>query len=644
MTPMPLIQLERVDKSYISSTLTVDVLHDLSLNIWPGEFVAIMGASGSGKSTLMNLIGCLDRPTRGRMLLEGRDLSGCDRNALAELRRHVFGFIFQQYNLLPTATAEENVEMPAMYAGLPKATRTKKAGELLASLGLEERIHHKPSQLSGGQQQRVAIARALINGGRIILADEPTGALDSRGGREILAWLHRLNGAGHTIILITHDPQVAQEAKRIVTIVDGRIQSDTGSSDDHPESAPPPVSPRTGHAMELTETVKTALHALRANLFRTILTLLGIIIGVGSVVAMLALGDGAKQEVVSRIQAMGTNLLLVRSGAPNLRGSGGSTATLTIDDADEITRLPNVKRAVPEMNGSVTLRHGSNDSQTQATATTADFPATRDWHPEQGIFFTEQDVRGFAPVAVLGQTVVQNLFPDDLQPVGQIILIKNIPFQVIGTLSAKGATPFGSDMDDVVLIPLSTGSLRLFGQRHLRTINVEVDNIAEIDATQEEITNLLTKRHQIVDFQVRNMASLLDSANETSNTMTLLLGSIAAISLLVGGIGVMNIMLVSVSERTREIGIRMAVGARSRDIMIQFLVEALVVCLLGGVLGVAGGLLTALIAMQFGIAAIFSPTPVLLAFGFAVATGLLFGFMPARKAARLDPVVALADK
>ncbi|MBF0628739.1 MAG: MacB family efflux pump subunit [Magnetococcales bacterium] len=643
----PLIQLDRVSKSYISGPLTVDVLHALTLTIWPGEFIAIMGASGSGKSTLMNLIGCLDRPTGGRLLLEGQEISGFERDQLAGLRRHLFGFIFQQYNLLPTATADENVEMPAMYAGLAKPERSRRARELLTSLGLGDRLHHRPSQLSGGQQQRVAIARALINGGRIILADEPTGALDSRGGREILAWLHRLNAAGHTIILITHDPAVAQEAKRVVTIADGRILSDNGTGSP-PESPPEVRAPERKtvdkQVIDLTETVKIALHSLRANLFRTVLTLLGIIIGVGSVVAMLALGDGAKQEVLTRIQAMGTNLLLVRSGAANLRGSGGQPATLNTDDADEIALLPNVRRAVPELGGAITVRHGGNDTQTQATATTAEFPEARDWFPEKGIFFTASDVKSFAPVVVLGQTVAENLFDPDEDPIGQQLLIKNIPFQVIGIMSPKGATPYGSDMDDVVLIPLSTGSLRLFGQRFLRSINVEVENVDAIDDTQEEITTLLTTRHQMVDFQVRNMASLLDSANETQNTMTLLLGSIAAISLLVGGIGVMNIMLVSVSERTREIGIRMAVGARSGDIMTQFLVEALVVCLLGGILGVVAGLATALIAMQFGILAIFTPTPVVMAFGFAVATGLIFGFMPARKAAQLDPVVALADK
>ncbi|GAB0058262.1 Macrolide transport system ATP-binding/permease [Candidatus Magnetaquicoccaceae bacterium FCR-1] len=643
----PIIRLERVDKSYISDDLTVEVLHEVSLAIWPGEFVAIMGQSGSGKSTLMNLIGCLDRPTNGRLLLNGQDISELDHDGLAALRRLVFGFIFQQYNLLPTASAEENVEMPAMYAGHAKNVRLTRARDLLATLGLGDRLHHRPSQLSGGQQQRVAIARALINGGQVILADEPTGALDSRGGRDILALLHRLNAEGHTIILITHDANVAAEARRVITIADGRIVSDANraeSTKEDPATQTDQSRKRGGHVIDVHETIKIALHALKANLFRTVLTLLGIIIGVGSVVAMLALGDGAKEEVLGRIQAMGSNLLLVRSGAPNMRGSGGQVATLIPDDAVEIAKIPNVRHAVPEMNGAVTLRIGGNDSQSPATATTADFPMARDWATDKGIFFSAEDVKSYAPVIVLGKTVRENLFGADSDPVGRYLVVNNIPFLVIGVLSSKGATPFGNDMDDAVFVPLTTGGLRLFGQRFLRSINVEVEDISQIDATQEAITQLLTARHKTVDFQVRNMASILDTVTETQNTMTILLGSIAAISLLVGGIGVMNIMLVSVTERTREIGIRMAVGARRGDIMTQFLVEALVVCLLGGILGVAGGVLSAWIATRFNVPARFTATPVAMAFGFAVATGLIFGFMPARKASHLDPVVALADK
>ncbi|MGE5476892.1 MAG: MacB family efflux pump subunit [Bacteroidales bacterium] len=643
----PLIQLEGVSKTYRNGALEVEVLHGVSLTIRRGEFVAIMGASGSGKTTLMNLIGCLDRPSAGRYLFAGRDVGAMDRDQLALLRRDAFGFVFQQYNLLATASALENVEVPAIYAGLAKAERDRRAAAILGTLGLGDRLHHRPNQMSGGQQQRVSIARALMNGGAVILADEPTGALDSKSGREVMALLHRLNADGHTIVLITHDAGVAAQARRVVTIADGEIVSDqAGDAPVAPAAAaapPAPAAHATSPMTDVAEAVKMALRSLRANLFRTVLTLLGIVIGVGSVVAMLAMGDGAKQDVLSRIQAMGTNLLLVRPGTAFMRGpEAGTTATLVPEDAEEVARLPNVRVAVPEMGGTVTLRYGNADYQTSVTATTADYPVARDWAVKNGTFFAPDDVKSYVPVVVLGQTVVDNLFRDGENPVGRYVLIKNVPFQVVGVLARKGASPFGSDLDDAAFVPLSTGSLRLFGQRHLRAIAVQVDSLDTIDDTQEQVTALLEARHRARDVQVRNTASIMEAATATQNTMTVLLGSIAAISLLVGGIGVMNIMLVSVTERTREIGIRMATGARTANILLQFITEAVVVCAIGGALGVAGGLATAAIAQGLGTAVVFSVPPVVLAFGCAFVTGLVFGYMPARKAANLDPVLALS--
>jgi len=643
----PLIVLEVFSKTYRRGALAVEVLHGVDLVIRRGEFVAIMGASGSGKTTLMNLIGCLDRPSTGRYRFAGRDVGALDRDERSLLRRDAFGFIFQQYNLLAGASAEENVEVPAIYAGMRKADRVDRARALLARLGLGERLHHRPSQLSGGEQQRVSVARALMNGGAVILADEPTGALDSASGREVLAILRRLHGEGHTVILITHDPKVAAEAGRVVTFADGRIVSDTGAESAPLSSAPDTSFPAlpartTGALADAGEAVKMALRSLRANLFRSLLTLLGIVIGVGSVVAMLAIGDGAKREVLTRIQALGTNLLLVRPGAPNVRMGGGVIATLTVDDAQEIARIDNVRVAVPEIGGGVTVRYGNVDYLTSATATSEKYPIARDWPMASGVFFGADEVKSYVPVATLGRTVVNNLFPLGVDPVGRYVLINNIPFQVMGVMAPKGATPFGSDMDDVVFVPLTTGSLRLFGIRHLRAIVVQVEDVKAMEETQERIHALLLARHRIVDFQIRNMAAILETASETQTTLTILLGSIAAISLLVGGIGVMNIMLVSVTERTREIGIRMATGARAWNIMLQFLVEALVVCAVGGVLGVLGGLATAMTAEYFGRPIVLSLAPVVLAFGCAFATGLVFGFMPARKAANLDPVVALA--
>jgi macrolide transport system ATP-binding/permease protein len=644
----PLIVLENITKTFRRGALAVEILHGVDLTIRRGEYVAIMSASSSDKTTLMNLIGCLDRPSGGRYRFAAQDVAGLDRDELSLLRRDAFGFVFQQYNLLASASAEENVEVPAIYAGLRKADRIARARDILARLGLGERFDHRPSQLSGGEQQRVSVARALMNGGAVILADEPTGALDSASGREVLAILRRLHAEGHTVVLITHDSKVATEAGRIVTLADGRVVSDTGGG----REIAAPLSPAgpsegvpervTGALADVAEAVKMALRSLRANLFRSLLTLLGIVIGVGSVVAMLAIGDGAKREVLTRIQALGTNLLLVRPGAPNVRMGGGVIATLTVDDAQEIAKLDNVRASVPEIGGGVTVRFGSADYLTSATATSEKYPIARDWPMASGIFFGVEEVKSYVPVATLGRTVVNNLFPPGFDPIGSYVLINNIPFQVIGVMATKGATPFGTDMDDVVFVPLTTGSLRLFGIRHLRAIVVQVEDVGAMEETQGRIHALLLARHRLIDFQIRNMAAILETAAETQTTLTILLGSIAAISLLVGGIGVMNIMLVSVTERTREIGIRMATGARAWNIMLQFITEALVVCAVGGVLGVLGGLATALAAESFGRPIVLSLPPVLLAFGCAFATGLVFGFMPARKAANLDPVVALS--
>ena len=642
----PLIELEDVTKIYRTGDLAVQVLHGVSLAIYPGEFVAIMGASGSGKSTLMNILGCLDRPTSGTYRFNGEDVSGLERDELARLRREAFGFVFQSYNLIPTASAVENVEVPAVYAGLAAPARRARAEQVLGTLGLSDRLDHRPNQLSGGQQQRVSIARALMNGGEIVLADEPTGALDSKSGEDVLMLLEQLAARGHTVIIITHAAEVAARADRVIEIKDGRIVRDDGPR--RAIAAPPAPRPNGGDhrvrtlVAETLEAGRTAVRALRANVFRTMLTLLGIVIGVASVIAMLAIGDGAKREVLDRVSGLGTNLLLVRPGAPNQRGQGGSIATMVPEDADAIAALPNVLAAVPELGGNVTIRFGNADYQTSIMASTAAYPVARNWPIARGTFFSTEDVRSYAAVVVLGQTVVDSLFAPGVDPIGKHVILNNVLFQVIGIMGVRGASTWGTDQDDVVLVPITTGSLRLLGQRYLRNITVAVEDVARIDETQEAVSALLTDRHRTVDFQIRNMASIIQTATETQDTLTILLGSIAAISLLVGGIGVMNIMLVSVTERTREIGIRMATGARTRDILQQFLGEALVVSALGGLIGVAIGLGAAAIVQAFGKPVEFSVGPVLLAFGCAFLTGLVFGFMPARKAARLDPVVALA--
>jgi macrolide transport system ATP-binding/permease protein len=647
----PLIELRALTKMYGTGDLAVEVLRGVSLKIFAGEFLAIMGASGSGKTTLMNLIGCLDRLTAGRYVLAGRDVSTLDRDQLAALRRETFGFVFQRYNLLATATATENVELPAVYAGMSRHERIRRAQRILNSLGLGHRLDHPPGKLSGGQQQRVAIARALMNGGRVILADEPTGALDSTSGKEVMDLLHRLHGQGHTIILVTHNPDAAQEAERVVKIEDGRIVTDSAPAGvmrrsvwDSALMVNELPMQRNAGLPSFSEAVKTALRSLKTNPLRTTLTMLGIVIGVGSVVAMLALGNGAKQQVLSRIEAMGTNLVLVRPGAPNVRGAGATTTTLVAADADAIATLPGVVASVPELIGPITVRYGNLDYTTSANATGAEFTLARTWPTSQGTFFSDADVTGYAPVAVLGQTVYDQLFTNGADPVGQYMLFGTTPFQIVGVLSTKGADPTGNDLDDMVWIPISTGSVRVFGRSGLRSVSVLVADADQRDAVIGAINTLLLDRHMAPDFRTQSMAALLEAATETQNTLTLLLGSIAAISLLVGGIGIMNIMLVSVTERTREIGIRMATGARSFDVLTQFVTEAVVACSIGGVIGVAGGLAVAWVASRFGSAVVFSLPPVLIAFGCTFATALVFGYFPAKRAAQLDPVVALSTE
>jgi macrolide transport system ATP-binding/permease protein len=639
----PLLVLENICRTFRNGDNLIRALDDVSLTIWPGEFVAIVGQSGSGKSTLMNLLGCLDRPTSGSYCVMGRDVSHLDADELAGLRRAIFGFVFQRYNLLGSASAEENVEIPALYAGINKHERLERAHKLLNDLGLGDRVYHVPSQLSGGQQQRVAIARALMNNPQVILADEPTGALDTRSGEEVMGLLAELNQTGRTILLITHDLKVAAHADRVINICDGRITDDNAPTKRNQTTIPVSFNPagKADAIADMGEAVKTAMRALRVNLFRTALTLLGIIIGVAAVVTMLAVGQGSQQDVLDQIRAMGTNLLSIRPGAPGLRGSS-DIITLNPDDAVAIGELPNVEIALAERNARMTVRFGNIDYATSVQGVGVEMPRVRDWQVASGDFFSKRDLKRFAPVAILGQTVAQILFPGEDDPLGRYILIGNIPFEVIGVMSPKGASAYGGDQDDTVIIPVSTGLIRLFGQNYLNGITVRVNDVSLIEDTQEAISNLLLARHQSEDFRIRNMASILETATATQNTLTTLLGTVAAISLLVGGIGVMNIMLVSVTERTREIGIRMAVGARRRDILLQFNTEAAVVCTLGGILGVLMGYGTGYIIKMFEIRVIFSPMPAVLAFSCAFATGILFGYLPARKAAMLDPVVALS--
>ena len=681
-----LIELHDIRKSYGGGdSPSVEVLHGVSLSIGAGEFVAIMGASGSGKSTLMHILGCLDRPTAGTYRVAGRDIGGFGADELAWLRREAFGFVFQGYHLIHALDALRNVEMPAVYAGTSTTERDARARSLLERLGLGDRLEHRPNQLSGGQQQRVSIARALMNGGRIILADEPTGALDSTSGAEVMALLTELAQAGHTIILITHDRDVASHASRIVELHDGRIVADSTSKaallpaqevEAHrtgfdastlagadTSDAPGPAEPRapagvpsirddfmsamaTGVARnaspwtDVREAMRAAWRVMWTNRFRTLLTLLGIVIGVASVIVMVAIGLGTQEQVIAKMATFGTNRIYVVPGSNSPREPGG---TLSEADVDIVREVPHVKLAMPFAAGTVTLGAGNTDVRTQLWGVTTDAEEILHWKPSRGLYFTKDDERELAPVLLVGKKAREKLYGDQ-DPVGRYILVNNVPFEIIGELEEKGAVSGDRDDDDVVLAPFSTGSRRVIGDTHLSWISVLVDDLEHAPETTQKIKEALTAAHHIEDFHVWDQAAAVQAQQQTQRTLTLLLGLIAAVSLVVGGIGVMNIMLMTVKERTREIGIRMATGARQRDILRQFLTEAMLVSLVGGATGTIGGLAIGAALILFDVPVIFSVRGIVAAFACALATGLVFGFMPARQAARLDPVVALASE
>jgi macrolide transport system ATP-binding/permease protein len=561
----------------------------------------------------------------------------------------VFGFVFQSYNLLPVASAAENVEVPAIYAGMPSDKRRERALELLTSLGMDERTDHRPNQLSGGQQQRVSIARALMNGGQVILADEPTGALDSESSEELLKLFEKLSREGHTIIVITHDPEVAKRADRQIEIRDGRIVRDTVTNErsraldgELPSLERSVGSARTASSMgDMLEAFKMAMRSLRANVFRTFLTLLGVVIGVMSVVIMMSIGEGTKLRIADEINQLGANRLSV---FPNRKEH--PDARMPFDDVKAIEdKLRNVDSVLPELNSNAIVRRGNVDYSTSIVATAENYPDIRDWAVASGVFFTNQDSERFNPVTILGATTRDKLFPYGGDPLGQYVLINKVPVLVIGTMTRKGAGGFGGfDEDDVMFVPLKTGANRLFGISDLRSMTVTVRDSSRIHEAEDDLRALLTERHGKEDFHILNTVQMLERMDEAMTMATLVLGAIGAIALLVGGIGIMNIMLVSVTERTREIGIRMATGARRSDILVQFLSEAIVVSLIGGIVGILaavalGSLVAALVPL---VPVAFTSLPMIIAFSCAAGTGLIFGFAPARNASRLDPVAALA--
>ncbi len=648
-----MIELKNCNKIYRLGEIDVAALKNASLKIEDGEFVAIMGPSGSGKSTLLNVLGCLDVLTSGQYLIDGTDISQFTDSQLAQLRNEKLGFVFQSYNLLPRLNALSNVELALIYSGDHNDRRVK-AFNSLKLVNLEARAKHRPKELSGGEQQRVAIARALANEPSIILADEPTGNLDSKSGKEIMSILTELHKKGITIIMVTHDNSVASYAHRIIRLKDGEIVEDQKTSE-HIDTEN--ISVRANNdkkkrkftVAEMKESVVMAVSSILSNKLRSFLTMLGIIVGVGAVITMIAIGQGASAQITTRISQMGANLLQIRPGSfqqGGVRSAAGSRTSLKYEDALAIasqTQYVNKVDADFSRNGQVV--YGAQNTNTQINGVTPNFPEIRNFPVGTGVFITDDDNRFMRRVAVLGQTVVTNLF-GDANPIGEYIKINRNIFQVIGVMSQKGSGGF-RDENDVIFVPLATAQKRLFGVDYVSTINVEAKSQAVMDKASTEITNLLRERHKIRnpeddDFNIMSQSDILATVKETSKTFTVLLAGIAIVSLLVGGIGIMNIMFVSVTERTREIGIRKAIGAQKWDILGQFLIESVIVALSGGLIGIIFGLLASKLTSQFAHwSTVITPGSVLLSFFFAFAVGLFFGFYPARKAAMLNPIDAL---
>jgi macrolide transport system ATP-binding/permease protein len=653
----PLLEVRDLWREYPSGDGVVAVLKGVSLRIEAGEMVAIIGASGSGKSTLMNVLGCLDRPTRGDYKVAGQSTSQLMPDELARLRREHFGFIFQRYHLLGDLSAVGNAEIPSIYAGIPAHERHERATQILTRLGLGDRLVNRPGQLSGGQQQRVSIARALINGGDVILADEPTGALDSVSGLEVMKILKELHAEGHTVVIVTHDAQVAANAQRIIELKDGCVVSDVVTATAAPEA------PVDGHRKRqervgvpsgwwatlnsgwgrLIEALNMALRAMAGHRLRTLLTMLGIIIGIASVVSMVALGEGSRQRVLADISAMGTNTIDFFPGRNFGDRQSGRIRTLVPSDAQALSQLNYVDSVTPSVSTSVTLRRGNVEATANISGVGEQFFQVKGYTMASGMAFDSESVRRQAQEGVIDPATRAALFQPDEDPVGQVIFLGSVPVRVVGvTKPQDNAFSFGDNLN--VWVPYTTAMRRLMGQNHLRSITVRISDNVSSAAAEKGITQVLAQRHGTTDFFARNSDSIRQTIESTTQTMTLLISSIAVISLIVGGIGVMNIMLVSVTERTQEIGVRMAVGARQGDILRQFLIEAVLVCLLGGILGIALALGIGVLFEQFGgtFKMVYSGTSIAMAFGVSSLIGVVFGFLPARNAARLDPVEALA--
>ncbi len=650
---MKLLEAGNITKTYRIGEVDIHALQGVSVTIEAGEFIAIMGPSGSGKSTLMHLLGFLDTPDSGTFRLMEKETLNLKEEEYAFLRNRVIGFVFQQFNLMSRSTALENVCLPLLYS----ADRTKdleRSREMLGRVGLAERVEHRPNELSGGQQQRVAIARALVNKPLMILADEPTGNLDSKSGKEILDIFKELHLRGMTVVLVTHDENVGNLAERVIRMHDGKIVSDERRSGGGKKEVSAVDLPRLQtftkvkkyNAEEFLEHFKQAWRMIASNKLRSFLSMLGVLIGVACVITMLALGRGAKESITESLSRLGSNLLSVRPGSVKVHGVEGLAATrLDFEDVKAIQEIPYVKKVAPQVTGQGQLVYGNKNWSTQVIGVTPDYASVRNQEPVSGRFFTAGENQTRQRLVLIGQTVQRELFGSE-DPIGQTIKINRVSFQVLGVLPSLGANAF-HDQDDVVVIPLMTAMRRLLGKDYVDQIDAEISDLKEMPLAEEAINALIIRRHHLTpdrydSFNIRNYADIQQALSSTTKTFSVLLGCVAAISLVVGGIGIMNIMLVSVKERTREIGLRKAIGATPRDILLQFLVEAVVVTFIGGLAGIVlAAAISWIIAALAHWQMIITLGSLFLAFFCSASVGILFGLWPAKQAAGLDPITAL---
>jgi len=650
-----LLEAENITKTYRIGEVDVRALQGVSVTIEEGEFVAIMGPSGSGKSTLMHLLGFLDTPDSGVFRLMERETSHLKEDEYAFLRNRVIGFVFQQFNLMTRSTALENVCLPLLYSE-DRTGDFERSRAMLAKVGLADRVEHRPNELSGGQQQRVAIARALVNKPLMILADEPTGNLDSQSGKEILEIFKELHSQGMTIVLVTHDENVGNAAGRIIRMHDGKIVSDEKRPGFKKKEIPLEAQPQLQdfsrkkkyNSEEFIEHFKQAWRMIASNKLRSFLSMLGVLIGVACVITMLALGRGAKESITEQLSRLGSNLLSIRPGSVKVHGvstEAGAATRLDFEDVRAVKEAPYVKRVAPQVSGQGQLVYGDKNWSTQVIGATPEYASMKNQEPDSGRFFTEEENQNRHRVVLLGRTVWGSLFGQE-NPIGQSIKINRINFQVIGVLPSLGSNAF-RDQDDVVVIPLMTAMRRVMGKNYLDQIDAEIIQLDKMSLAQQELQDLIIRRHHLTpdrydSFNIRNFADIQAALTSTTQTFSVLLGCVAAISLVVGGIGIMNIMLVSVKERTREIGLRKAIGATPRDILMQFLVEAVVVTFIGGLAGI---LLATVISWIIAAIAhwkmIISLDSLLLAFFCSASVGIIFGLWPAKQAAILDPIRAL---